>query len=355
MIDIMVSIEHLIVTDSLMRSASSRWVAFSTHRGMDMRAAVVLSPSEPPIYGTYDDPVAAEGQSVIEVLAAPLSPIVRSIASGRHYSSASDVPKHGYVPGVDGVGINAAGERVYFLFPKVPFGSMAQYALVSTTSTVPVPDGISSERAAAVVTGGLSAWVALRERARFVRGESVVINGATGSAGRLAVQIARYLGASRVIATGRDKAKLAMLPSDVETIALDDNAELRLREIFRDPVDVVLDYLWGAPGELIIDAASHARGSRQGEPRLRYVQIGSIAGESITLKGSQFRSSGLEILGSGIGSLSMQQLVNGAGELLQATPRGEFDLPIKVMPLSMVSDGWREPDDEARIVFSIPD
>lgn len=317
-----------------------------------MRAAVIPSPGEPPVYATYDRPVAGDGQSVIEVLAAPLSPIVRSLASGKHYSASGDGPKEGVVPGVDGVGFNSAGERVYFMFPTPPFGSMAEYSLVSTTSTMPVPSEVGSERAAAVVTGGLSSWVALHERARFVRGENILINGATGSAGGLAVQIARYLGAGRIIATGRDKAKLAEFPDDVETIALDENADERLRHAFREPIDVVLDYLWGQPASRIIDAATQGRGSRAGEPRLRYVQLGSIAGETIPLKASALRSSGLEFIGSGIGSLSMGQLVAGAGALLQAIPAGEFDVPVKVLPLSMVSDGWTQPDEDARIVFA---
>lgn len=317
-----------------------------------MRAAVVHSPDLPPAYTTYTQPDPSDGLSLIKVLASPLSPIVRSLAAGKHYSAGGDGTAQGFVPGVDGVGINAAGERVYFLFPVPPFGSMAEYSLVATSSTMKVPEGVASERAAAVVTGGLSSWVALHDRAEFVVGESVLVNGATGSAGSLAVQIARHLGARRIVATGRDEAKLAAFADDVETIALDRRADDRLRQAFREPVDIVLDYLWGEPAGRVIAAATHGRGSRAGEPRLRYVQLGSIAGETIPLDAAAFRSSGLEILGSGIGSVSMSQLVAGAGALLAAIPVGRLDTPVRIVPLSRVQQGWTDRDDDARIVFT---
>ena len=158
------------------------------------------------------------------------------------------------------MGRDADGRRVYFLFPKAPFGSMAEKALVSSSSVVPVPEGVADERAAAVVTAGLSSWIALTLRARFRPGETVLVNGATGSAGGLAVQIAAFMGASRIIATGRDKAKLNALPATVEKIALDADADDALRRVFSGGVDVVLDYLWGAPASRVIAAASADRG-----------------------------------------------------------------------------------------------
>ena len=313
-----------------------------------MFAAVVRSFDTPPLFGQYPEPQVEDGETVIDVLAAPLSPIVRSLAAGKHYSGTRDV---GFIPGIDGVGTTPDGRRVYFLFPKPPFGSMAQKALVSTGSIVPVPDSISDERAAAVVTAGLSSWVALNDRAKFHSGETVLINGATGSAGALAVQIAAYLGADRIIATGRNKAKLASLPDNVVKIALDEKADEALHCCFAERVDVVLDYLWGEPGSRVVAAATHGRGARMGELRLRYVQIGSIAGETIALSAHGLRSSGLEILGSGIGSLSISELVTGAGELLAALPAGGFETPVKTMPLSAVEDAWRDGSDDYRLVL----
>lgn len=255
------------------------------------------------------------------------------------------------MPGIDGTGIDPEGKRVYFLFPEPPFGSMASYALVSASSIVPVPDNVDDARAAAVVTAGLSSWVALTRRAGFQRGESVLINGATGSAGGLAVQIAAWLGAGRIIATGRDRQKLDTLPAGVEKIVLDESADESLKEAFAGRVDVVLDYLWGEPASRIIAQATANRGSRLGEPRLRYIQLGSVAGESIAISAASLRSSGIEILGSGIGSLSVQALVNGAGELLNAIHQGGFNTPVRTCALSDVGRMWNEDTGDERLIL----
>ncbi|MFD3242563.1 zinc-binding alcohol dehydrogenase family protein [Rahnella perminowiae] len=313
-----------------------------------MRAAVVSLFDVPPSYGDFPEPVAGEGERVLRVLAAPLSPIVKSLAAGRHYSGTRDV---NFVPGIDGVGMTPDGKRVYFLFPKPPFGSMAAQVLVSADLTVPVPESVGDARAAAVVTAGLSSWVALTQRAKFTRGESVLINGATGSAGGLAVQIAAWLGAGRIIATGRNREKLAQLPPDVEKIVLDDSADEALKQAFSGQVDVVLDYLWGEPASRIIRQATADRGSRLGEPRLRFVQLGSVAGETMSVSAASLRSSGLEILGSGIGSLSVHELIAGAGQLLAAIPEGGFDTPVRTCALSDVSQIWNEDTGEERVVL----
>ncbi|QNH22125.1 hypothetical protein HEP73_03056 [Xanthomonas sp. GW] len=313
-----------------------------------MQAAIVKEFGAVPVFGSFPEPRAGEGEQVIRVHAAPLSPIVKRLAAGDHYASSKMA---GFIPGIDGVGMDAAGNRVYFLFPRPPYGSMAQKVLVASTSVVAVPDGVSDARAAAVVTAGLSSWTALTLRAKFQHGETVLINGATGSAGGLAVQVAAYLGAKKIVATGRNKAKLAALPADVEKIPLDERADEALRAVFADGVDVVLDYLWGDPAARVIAAATAGRGSRLGEPRLRYVQLGSMAGDSISLSAHAFRSSGLEMLGSGIGSLSMADLIRGAGELLAATPSGEFDTPVKTLPLAAIEDAWLDESDDRRLVF----
>ncbi|CAH6282841.1 quinone oxidoreductase family protein [Pantoea agglomerans] len=313
-----------------------------------MRAAVVTRFDAPPSYGYFSEPVAGEGEVVIRVLAVPLSPIVKSLAAGRHYSGAAEA---NFIPGIDGVGIDPDGKRVYFLFPKSPFGSMADQALVSAHSVMPVPESVGDARAAAVVTAGLSSWVALTLRAGFQRGESVLINGATGSAGSLAVQIAAWLGAGRIIATGRNQEKLDQLPAGVEKIVLDDSADEALKQIFSGRVDVVLDYLWGEPASRIIAQATANRGSRLGEPRLRYIQLGSVAGETVSLPAASLRSSGLEILGSGIGSLSVQALVAGAGELLNAIPQGRFTTPVRTCALSDVGKMWNEDTGEERLIL----
>jgi NADPH:quinone reductase-like Zn-dependent oxidoreductase len=185
-----------------------------------MRAAMVEDFSRPPRYGETSLPVANEGEVLLQVRAAALSNLVRSQANGLHYSSVAAFP---FTPGNDGVGIVPEdGSRVYFIAPRAPFGSMAEYSVVSRAMTIPVPANIDDADAAALGNPGLATWGSLLGRAKFQAGEAVLINGATGIAGRQAVQVAKYLGASRIIATGRNEqalAEVAVLGAD-ETISL---------------------------------------------------------------------------------------------------------------------------------------
>lgn len=306
-----------------------------------MKAAVVTDFGQAPVYGDFREPVAGEGDAIVRVHAAPLSPIVRALASGRHYTSGAQA---GFVPGVDGIGTDPAGRRVYFLFPRAPFGSMGERALVSSDMLVPVPDDLADVRAAAVATGGLASWVALTRRAPITPGATVLVNGATGAAGGMAVQIARHFGAGRIVAVGRDRDRLGRLNAEVR-IPLDDAADDALRAAFDRGVDVVLDFLWGEPAGRVIAAATTHRGSGAGEPRVRYVQLGTVAGDEIPLRGDALRSSGLELMGSGIGSVAIQALLAGARELLDAATAAGFDAPVTTRPLADVAEAWAGPSD----------
>ncbi|MEJ8573687.1 quinone oxidoreductase family protein [Microbaculum marinum] len=301
-----------------------------------MKAAVVTSFGAAPEFGTFPEPVAADGETVVTVAAAPLSPIVRALAAGTHYASGTTA---GFVPGVDGIGTDPDGRRVYFLFPKSPFGSMAQKSLVSSGMLVPVPEELADDRAAAIATAGLASWVALTRRARLARGETVLVTGANGAAGRMALQVARHLGASRTIAVARNDAKLEELDADVK-IPLHDDAAGALRAAFDEGVDVVLDFVWGEPAIRVLQAAAGNRGSGAGEPRLRYVQLGTAAGGEIPVRGDLLRSSGLELMGSGIGSVAISDLLAGAGELLASAPAAGFTPPFEGVPLARISEAW---------------
>lgn len=312
-----------------------------------MKAAIVNELGVAPSYGDFEDPVAGDGEAVVAVHAAPLSPIVRALAAGTHYAS----PKRGgFVPGVDGVGTTSDGQRVYFLFPKAPFGALADRCLVPRAMTVPVPDALSSEDAAALATAGLASWVALTRRARIAPGATVLVNGATGAAGGMAIHVARHFGAGHVIATGRNEARLERLGADA-TVALGrDDADRLLREHFDRGVDVVLDFVWGEPAARVLRAATKDRGARTGEPRVRFVQIGTIAGDAIPIRGDSLRSTGLELLGSGIGSVAVAELVAGAGELLAAAASAGLRAPYRSVALAHVSTAWAEASDE-RVLF----
>lgn len=313
-----------------------------------MKAVVVNSFGLAPAFQDFRDPEAGDGETVITVEASAISPIVKALASGRHYTSGTAA---GFVPGVDGIGTDSNGKRVYFLFPKAPFGSLAEKALAADTMIVPVPDQLASDRAAAIVTGALASWIAFSRRAKLLRGETVLILGATGSSGSMAIQTARHFGARKVIAVGRNRDKLDRLDADVK-IPLDETADAALRTQFDLGIDVVLDFIWGKPASRVLAAATRDRGSRMGEPRLRYVQLGTLAGDEIAIRGDMLRSSGLELMGSGIGSVAVADLLAGAGELLAAAPTAGFDTPFKSMPLRAIDEAWQGDPDIRYVITS---
>ncbi len=217
-----------------------------------MNAAVVEAFDRPPRYTTFADPVPSENELLVEVTAAALHPIVRALANGTHYGSTGQL---NFVPGVDGVGRLPDGSRVYFGRTNDLYGTFAERSITQSWLTLPLPDSLDDVTAAAMMNPGMSSWAALTARAKFVAGESVLILGATGVAGHLAVQIARRLGATRVIAAGRNPEALqqaAALGADA-TISLEQDPDALVadfrKHLSESKIDVVLDYLWGAPAE----------------------------------------------------------------------------------------------------------
>jgi NADPH:quinone reductase-like Zn-dependent oxidoreductase len=321
-----------------------------------VKAAVVREFGRPPQYGDFPEPTPTPGETPVSVAAAAVSTLVRSRASGAHYSGSADLP---FVAGIDGVGRTPDGRRVYFLFPRPPFGSMAERTVVSTERLIPVPDVLDDTTAAAAGNPGIASWIPLTVLARVLPGESVLINGATGAAGRLAIQVAKYLGARKVIATGRDEAKLRTLEelgADV-VLSLGQPAEALRDALRREAADaqvgVVLDYLWGPPAETIFAALGGPNAPR-GASRIRYVQVGALAGPTISLDSAKLRSSGIEILGSGLGSLTDQQIVVALGPFLATFAQARFRIAIDRQPISNVDAAWDGSPTEKRLVFSIP-
>jgi len=318
-----------------------------------MKAAVVVAVGKAPIYGDFEEPAPATGEVRVTVSAAALSTVVKSRASGTHYSSTGDLP---FVVGIDGVGRLDDGRRVYFVLPRGPFGSMSEKTVVRLSQCVPLPDTLDDVSAAAIANPGMSAWAAFKERARLEPGETVLVNGATGTAGRLAVQIAKYMGARKVVATGRNAESLkalSALGADV-TIPLgaaDDEFEDALREQFGgDGIDVVLDYLWGPSAERVIVAA--AKAGKEAVP-IRFVQIGAVSAPSINLPSAALRSSAIALMGSGINSIALDRLVQSIGELLHATVPGSFEIATQVFPLAEVERVWESAGSMPRSVFQI--
>ena len=317
-----------------------------------MKAALVLKTGQAPVYGDFSEPVASEEEHRIAVTAASLSHVTRSRASGTHYSTSGQIP---FVVGIDGVGRLADGRRVYFVLPTAPFGSMAEQSRVKASHCLALPDALDDVTAAAIAIPGMSSWAALQETAKLQAGETVLVNGATGISGRLAVQIAKYLGAKKVIATGRNTEalkSLAPLGADL-TIPLGEDGkalEKAFLEPFHEGVDVVLDYLWGESMERLLVAA--AKAGEEGVP-IRCIQIGGASASSISLPNQVLRASALQLMGSGIGCVPFNRLLKAIEGVLQATVPGHFEIATTPVPLSNVEDAWSREIPQSRTVFLV--
>ncbi|MFJ8825708.1 zinc-binding alcohol dehydrogenase family protein [Streptomyces sp. NPDC102467] len=308
-----------------------------------MRAAVVHSFDTPPRYDTFETPVPrGEHQFLVEVLAAGLHPRVRSGAGGTHYSSDGALPM---VPGVDGVGCTDDGELYYFVALDDAVGTMAERAVVDRRRAVPLPPGTDPAAVAAAMNPGMSSWVALRRRVDVRPGASVLVLGATGSAGQLAVQIAKHLGAGRVVAAGRDPERLALLPAlgADETLSLSGEPDEVAEHVAKGAadVDVVIDYLWGHVTETVMPALLLARTDRSAP--LDWIEIGSMAGQEMALPSALLRKANLRVLGSGQGSVSTADIVAELPALAAEITTGSLAVHPVSMPLSQVEQAWAAP------------
>lgn len=322
-----------------------------------MKAAIITAPGKPPVYGDFTEPVASEGRELITVSASALSQFSKSRSSGSHYSSEGMFPS---VAGADGVGHTVDGHRVYFVLPEAPFGALAEKSLVRSKQCVAVPRGLDDLTAAATANPGMSAWAALVERAKLQPGETVLVNGATGTAGRLAVQLAKHLGAGRVIGTGRNEAELkelaalgagVVIPFALGTSLGAKNYEDALIAEFSRGIDVVIDYLWGQSAKTVIVAI--AKAIEDAKP-VRFVHVGGASREeNIELPGAALRSSAIQLMGSGVKSVTFPKLLDAISNVFEAVAPANLQIATKPLPLSEIEEAWDSPG-KPRIVFTIP-
>ncbi|WP_328999706.1 zinc-binding alcohol dehydrogenase family protein [Kribbella sp. NBC_00709] len=311
-----------------------------------MYAAVVRSFDEPPRYDVFDEPAVADaGEILVDIVAAGLHPRVRSAADGSHYTSEGGLPM---VPGIDGVGRTADGELLYFVAADNAVGTMAERAVVDRRRAVVLPAGTDPVAVAAGMNPAMSSWIALRRRANFQPGGSVLVLGATGNAGQLAVQIAKQLGASKVIGAGRNPERLELLTAlgADEAVNLDDVAKTAA------DVDVVLDYLWGEPTEHAMPALLHARTERA-RP-LTWIQIGSMAARELTLPSYLLRAAALTIIGSGQGSVPARDILAELPSLATLITSGHLSINPLPIPLAELEQAWSKPLDPGVRVVLVP-
>jgi NADPH:quinone reductase-like Zn-dependent oxidoreductase len=309
-----------------------------------MRAAVVTSFGSPPSCQDFPAPVpGAPEEEVVDVVAAGLHPRVRSQAAGSHYTSSDELP---LVPGIDGVGRFADGTLRYFVLPDTTLGAMAEQTLVDVRRSVVLPEGVDPVVIAAAMNPAMSSWIALRRRIEFRPGQTVLVLGATGNAGRLAVEIAKHLGAGQVIAAGRRRDRLAALSAADVTVSLDDD---RLGEVAAG-VDVVIDYVWGEPTADAMRAIVTSRGDR--DRVLTWIEVGSVAGSTAAIPSAALRAARLEIVGSGQGSVPTRDILAELPALAEVIAAGALRIDSRAVPLAEVETAWKETDGSRRLVIT---
>lgn len=300
-----------------------------------MHAAVLRELGATPVYETFEEPVAGDGQVVVEVAVAAVNPVDVRIASGTYVTGPPLLPS---VAGAEAVGrIAGDGRRVYFGLTIPPFGAFAECALVPAEDPVELPDGVEDGVAAALGIAGLAAWLPLAWRAQLQPGETVLVLGATGVVGQLAVQAAKLLGAGRVVAAGRDAAMLAraaQLGADA-TVDLTGLEGGELTQAFRaaagGDVDVVHDPLWGAPAAAAVDALGVGG---------RLVQLGQSAGAEATLPSAAIRGRRVDIRGH-VNFLAPPELRREAYRtLVDHAAAGRIAVETERIALADVAQAW---------------
>lgn len=311
-----------------------------------MKAAILYNYGEVPRYGEIAEPIIGHrDQVMITMCTAAVKNLDKSKASGAHYSAAIHLEEP-IVVGVDGVGELQDGTRVYAFGLS---GMVAEKALAARNYLVPLPEGLDNITAAALPNAVMGAAAALRFKGEVKKGDVVLINGATGFTGMLAVQLAKYYGAAKVIVTGRNIKRLHGLleiGADVMISLKDDDKNItrRLTQIHAvTPINIVIDYLWGHSAELILSVLGGV-----GKPAspVRFVTVGGMAGDKLQLSSSILRSSDLTLVGSGPGSLSDIQMALLFGEIIpemfELAARGKLTIQTETAELRDIETAWNK-------------
>ncbi|CAO3693890.1 unnamed protein product [Umbelopsis ramanniana] len=314
-----------------------------------VKAAVVTAFNSPPSYQDIEIADPSENQVQIKVLATGLHQLVKARASGAHYSSNIKLP---LIPGVDGVGELPDGELKYFMtFNPTSTGSFAEYANVAKDDLLPVPKGADPAVVGGLLNPAMSSWLALRNRVELKKDFTVLILGVTGASGQLAVQIARLLGASRIVGAGRNqKALNDLLANGLDAaITLSDDQTENDKAFAKEAanIDIVLDYLYGPVAEVAIRAIITQR--EVPSHRLDWVQIGSMAGQNISLPANALRAANFYISGSGLGSISMPDFRRELTELIKHLASGRLTGAVDPKSLQDITTAWTAKSDGRQV------
>jgi len=323
-----------------------------------MRAAVIQKFGEVPRYAEFRDPIVTEGNTLLKVKAAALENFDKLTAAGNHYASNHMFPAFPAVVGHSGVGELEDGTLVWFA-AKGPYGAMAEVAIVPKEYKPymkPVPAGVDPALAAALPAAALTSLLPLKYGEHLQPGDTVLINGATGVSGKLALQMTKLLGAGKIVATGRDAESLRQainLGADVtiDTRLSDDELEQAFLKELGKGYDIVLDYLWGRPTELLLQALVPKQAGFATH-KTRLVQIGAAAGPTITLAAEQLRTSGVRL--SGASDISPDALSEATRQVWDWMKEKKLSMDIEEVPLQDVAHAWERKTEGKRIVLVLP-
>lgn len=320
-----------------------------------MKAAILHELRKPPRCEDFPEPSAGNDEAVVQVRAASLKAVDKQLAAGTHFASPRELP---VICGTDGVGNLPDGTRVFFGGPRRPFGAMAQRTVVPAAFCFPVPDALDDVTAAALPNPGVSALLSLSHRAKLAKGEKVLILGATGVTGRLAVQIAKQLGAGRVVAAGRNPQALERLrelgaDSTIQLSQPDDGLKKAfVSEAGEAGFNVVIDYVWGRPTEVLLSAITRPEFALVNS-ETRLVQVGESAGPTISLPAAVLRSTALTILGTA-GIPSRDVLFAAMHQVLDLAAKGDLQIETETVPLTEIEQAWQCPESGGRRLVVIP-
>jgi NADPH:quinone reductase len=302
-----------------------------------MRAAIVSELGRPPQLGDVPEPEPGDGEVLIEVAASSLNPIDIAVGAGRFYGGHPPTP---YIAGAEAVGrVGGDGGLVWAAGSGIGVardGALADRAVVPEVSLTPVPEGAEPELAVALGIAGMAGWLPLAWRAPVREGETVLVLGATGTAGVVAVQAARLLGAGRVVAAGRDSERLvraAEVGAD-ETVRIDDAGDLAdaFRQACRgEGPTLVFDPLWGEPLAGALEAAA---------PGARVVNVGQSAGPEATIRSGFVRGKQLDLLGYSNFAAPREVVREEYARLVQYALAGEIRVDVERVGLNDVAQAW---------------
>jgi len=321
-----------------------------------VKAAILHSADSVPVYGDFDEPPAGAGSQIVELAAAGIHHLTRSVAAGRHYGRGGAFP---VIPGLNAVARAADGTLVFTSSGPPPYGTLAERIASPDAMRFPLPPGASAEAVAAGVNPGLASWLPLTAR-RAQAGQlgTVLVLGVTGMSGSLAVQNARLLGATRVVGCGRSKPGLdRAADTGAQTLALtgdrDADAHALARILDGDAPGLVLDFVWGPVAETAF-AALGRRGLSEDRADIKYVQIGALAGAEAAVPSSLLRSRKLTISGSGAGSVPAADIKAQIPAYIRLIADGSVQVPFRTFPLSDISAAWTASEKPGPRVVIVP-